>query len=106
MVSSEDDSAEYRQVCASLSVLAGIAAGDAICGHVLNVRSRGESHRQAVDLLRTVRDAGPGVAALNKLVDIKDAAQYGTEPLSGDRARSAVRAASILVERMDAIVRR
>lgn len=105
MVAGEDDTPAYRQVSASLAVLAGIAAADAICGHVLQKRSRAQDHRQAVDLLRTVRGAGPAVKALDKLLDIKDAAQYGTDGLSAERTRGALGAAVGAVDQMGAILR-
>lgn len=101
----EDDDTSYRLVCASLAVLAGIAAGDAICGHALKQRSRGQDHHQAVDLLRTVRNAGPAAKALSTLLDIKDAAQYGTAGLSADKTAQALRAAEAVVSQMDVVLR-
>ena len=104
MVAEEADT-DYRPVSASLAVLAGIAASDAICGHVLKKRSRAQEHRQAVDLLRTVRGAGGAARALDRLLDIKDAAQYGTSALSADRTRGAVKAAATVVDEMESILR-
>ncbi len=52
-----DEDGDYAQVCAALAVLAGIAAGDAICGSELGHCSRGQDHRQAVTLLGRVRGA-------------------------------------------------
>lgn len=104
MVAEEPD-VDYRAVSASLAVLAGIAGGDAICGHVLKKRSRAQEHRQAVDLLRTVTGARSAARALDRLLDMKDAAQYGTSALSADRAKGAVKAAATVVDEMNAILR-
>lgn len=104
MVADEDDTS-YRPVCASLAVLAGISAGDAICGHKLKKRSRAQDHHQAVELLRTVRDAGPAAKALSTLLDIKDAAQYGTDGLPADKTAQALRAAETIVDQMGLILR-
>ncbi|MFS0701371.1 hypothetical protein AB6N24_15485 [Cellulomonas sp. 179-A 4D5 NHS] len=101
----EEDETSYRLVCASLAVLSGIAASDAICGHVLKQRSRGQDHHQAVDLLRTVRSAGPAVKSLSTLLDLKDAAQYGTDGLPADKTAHALRAAEAVVGHMEVILR-
>jgi hypothetical protein len=104
MVEDEADPS-YRGVCASLAVLAGIAAGDAICGHVLKQRSRGQDHHQAVDLLRRVRGADTAARSLSTLLDIKDAAHYGTDGLPTDKTAQALRAARRVVEQMDLLLR-
>lgn len=104
MVAEEDDTS-YRLVCASLAVLSGIAASDAICGQVLKQRSRGQDHHQAVEMLRTVRNAGPAAKALSTLLDIKDAAQYGTDGLPADKTAHALRAAEAVVDQMEAVLR-
>jgi hypothetical protein len=49
-------------VAASLAVLAGIAASDAACCSRLGVRTRGQSHTEAVELLRTVEPHGADMA--------------------------------------------
>lgn len=104
LIEDEDDTS-YRPVRASLAVLAGIAAGDAICGHVLKQRSRGQDHHQAVDLLRRVRGADTATRALSTLLDIKDAANYGTDGLPADKTAQALRAALRVVEQMDLLLR-
>jgi hypothetical protein len=106
MVADEDDSPDFRQVCASLAVLAGIAAGDAICGHVLKHRSSAQDHRQAADLLRTVAGGRPAAKAVDQLLDIKNAAQYGTDGLPADKTRSALSAAENAVATMEEILLR
>lgn len=102
----DGDDREYREAAAALAVLAGIAAADAICGHVLGRCARGQEHRQAVDLLSQVKASGrTGSIALRKLLDAKDSVHYGTTALSSDRARSLLRAGRTLVDLADAITR-
>lgn len=105
LVASEDDAPRYRQVAVALAVLSGIAAGDAMCGHVLGERSRAQDHGQAADLLRLVKEAGPAVGALVKLLDMKDSAHYGTAAISAERSQGAVRSARAMVDRMDVLLR-
>lgn len=105
LVIGDDHADEYRQVSAALAVLAGIAAADAVCGHLLGHCSRGQDHRQATDLLRRTREGASVAGSLDKLLDIKDAAHYGAAAMSADRVRGALRAASTLVEHMDRTLR-
>lgn len=93
-----DQDAASANVSASLAVLAGIAAGDAACCAALGRRSRGQDHRQAIDLLRQVSPGGPEAARqLQRLLDLKDSAHYGVITLSGEALKSAVRGARNLV---------
>ncbi|WP_432546111.1 HEPN domain-containing protein [Kineococcus sp. SYSU DK004] len=79
------------QVSASLAVLCGIAASDAVCCRRLGERSRGQDHRQAVDLLAGVRPEGPAMARdLRRLLEIKDQAHYAATMVSAARAEQAV----------------
>jgi len=85
-----DDGLATPQVAASLAVLCGIAASDAMCCSRLGQRSRGQDH-QAVDLLATVRPDGPGMAKdLRRLLEIRDQAHYAATMISGPRAAQAV----------------
>lgn len=85
-------------VAAALSVLAGIAASDATCGAALGRRSRGQDHRQAVDLLLTVAPDGVTMAkALRELLDVKDASHYAPVLLTRKQGQAAVRRAAGLV---------
>jgi hypothetical protein len=56
---------DYSHVAAGVAVLAAIAASDALCCRLLGERSRGQDHREAVDLLATVRfgEGGPPAQA-------------------------------------------
>lgn len=56
LVAAEDDELANDNVAAALAVLAGIAAADAACCGTLGRRSRGQDHRQAIQL---VAQAGP-----------------------------------------------
>lgn len=84
---------------AALSVLAGIAASDAACCAALGRRSRGQDHRQAIDLVQQAGADGKELAnALRRLLDLKDNAHYGMRFVTAEQARAAFRNASKLVE--------
>jgi len=103
-----EPSLDYEQVAAALAVLAGVAAADALCCASLGQRSRGQDHRSAQSLLRTVR-VGPGTGtqqmanaerlakALGKLLDLKDTAHYGTMWVSSEEVAQASKAADQLI---------
>ena len=79
-------------------MLAGIAAPDAACCRSLGRRSRSQDHRDAVALVRQVSPGGPDAAKqLERLLGIKDQAQYGLEDLSGQKLLTARRQAQALV---------
>ena len=84
----DDDSDDATpSVAASLAVLAGIAASDAACCARLGVRARGQSHAEAVDLLRTVEPGGADMAKdLQRLLNRKDDSQYGLAFVSSAEA--------------------
>lgn len=71
---------EVINVCVGLCVLAGIAAGDAICVAAIGEHYAGQDHRAAAELLSQV-DAEAG-KHLHKLVNFKPAAHYGDRLLS------------------------
>jgi hypothetical protein len=56
------DDVNFNHVAAGNTVLAAIAASDALCCKLLGERSRGQDHREAVGLLEQVR-FGEGTAA-------------------------------------------
>lgn len=96
----DDDRSEMPGVAAGLAVLAGIAASDAICALQLGEIHRGESHRDASELLRGATSDGKRLAAtLLKLLDIKDEAHYGLIVVPARKARDTVRWAQILTTR-------
>ncbi|NMR20224.1 hypothetical protein [Cellulomonas fimi] len=101
----DDEDGGYSQVVASLAVLAGIAAADAICGHVLGECSRGQDHRQAVAMVRQVKGADDVAAALGRLLDVKDGAHYGTTALTAKVVTVALRSSATTLERMEQILR-
>lgn len=79
-------------VAAALAVLAGIAAADAACCAELGERSRGQDHRQAIELVRRIPGDGAKMANdLAALLDIKDAAHYAPVVFSRGTARTALR---------------
>ena len=98
--------AASANVSASLAVLAGIAASDAACCAALGRRSRGQDHRQAIDLLGQVSPGGPDAARqLQRLLDLKDSAHYGVITLSGEALKTALRGARNLVDFSAGILR-
>ena len=79
-------------------MLAGIAAADAACCKALGRRSRSQDHRDAVALVRQVEPGGVEAAKqLERLLGLKDQAQYGFEDIGGQRLNAARRQARALV---------
>ena len=80
---------------------------DAACCAALGRRSRAQDHRAAADLLRQIAPAGDLAAAkLERLVDLKDTAQYGVIYVSAADLRTAMRLAKGLVEFAAGVVSR
>jgi hypothetical protein len=93
VVDAEDGTA--INVCVGLLVLAGIAAGDAICAAALGERYSGPDHSAAATLLgRVDRKLG---RRLKALVDLKPGAHYGNALLSPRQRDTAMKAAAELV---------
>lgn len=85
---SDDTDTATPGVAAALAVLAGIAASDAACCARLRRRARGQDHRQAVGVLRTVEPGGAAMAKdLQELLTAKDGVHYGVTLVGGDKAR-------------------
>lgn len=110
------DDYDYNHVAAGVAILAAVAASDALCCALLGERSRGQDHREAAELLATVRfGAGtPGQqakrardlsAALATAVDLKDQAHYGTSLLGKPQVRRLIKAAEKLVAASASVVR-
>jgi hypothetical protein len=99
--------AAERKAAVSSAVLAGIAASDAACCSALGERSRSMDHRDAVALVRDVAPGGEDAAKqLRRLLDLKDAGQYGVEDIGGQRMVAAVRHATALVAFAEQVLRR
>jgi hypothetical protein len=99
LVLADDSEDTHPGVAAALAVLAGIAAADAACCHKLRKRARGQSHRQALDLIKAVEPHGTAMERLLRtLLTRKDQAHYGVHLLGGKDARSMVSAARRLVD--------
>lgn len=99
LVGTEQHEIATPHVAAALAVLAGIAASDAACCATLQRRSRGQDHRQALDLLAQVEPNGKSMARdLDRLLSIKDDAHYGLLHVSSQRAVAALRQAHRLVD--------
>ena len=89
-------------VLGSVAVLAGIAACDAMCGHSLGVRSAGDSHMEAIDLLRRATPpTSKAAATLRRLLVAKTDTQYSPHLISDAKARELHRAARQLIDEME-----
>ena len=103
LVGDQDDDLATPNVAASLAVLAGIAASDAVCCVALGRRPRSQDHRQAIDLLRQIAGVGGAMARdLGRLLAIKDDAHYGVLHVSGQRVTAAIRQAGRVVNTAEA----
>ena len=101
----DDPNLALTSVAASLTVLAGIAAADAATCAALGRRSRGRSHVDAVSLVKMIIPGGEAMAnALDRLIDLKDDAQYGMIVISHDRAKSSATWARRLVDAAHVVV--
>lgn len=88
-------------------MLAGIAATDAACCKALGVRSRGQDHRQAASLVEQIEPGGRDAAkALRRLLDHKDAAEYGFTHVAGQTLAALLRRARQLAEFAEEVLRR
>jgi hypothetical protein len=102
-----DSSPEERKAAASCAVLAGIASADAACCKALAQRSRSQNHRDAVALVRQVAPGGAAAARqLERLLGLKDHAQYGLDDVTGQKLVAAVRQARALVAFAEAVLAR
>ncbi|MCU1364316.1 MAG: hypothetical protein JWM55_2144 [Acidimicrobiaceae bacterium] len=79
------------------AVLAAIAASDAICCAGAKRRFRGESHRQAAELLEEVTGDKALSLALREAIDLKDEGHYGLGNIELNRDKKAIRRAERLV---------
>ncbi len=93
LVATEDGTA--INVCVGLAVLAGIAAGDAICISATGERYAGQDHMAAAELLERV-DSALG-SRLRQLVELKPGSHYGEQLLDADDRKTALRATQALV---------
>lgn len=106
LVAGEGEEIEYASQAAALAVLAGIAAADAACCKALGRRSRGQDHRDAAALVEGVTPGGKRAASsLNRLLNLKDQAQYGLFDVGGQALKAALRQANQLIEFAEAISR-
>lgn len=72
---------------AEIAVSAGIAASDAICGHVLGYKLSGDSHSESTAALRSASNAATA-KHLDTLLAAKSAQSYGDRlPTHADAAR-------------------
>ena len=98
LVAHEDTNPASRSVAAAVAVLAGIAASDASCCAVLGLRSRGQDHQEAADLLEQVTGGKDAAKALRELISLKDTAHYGLTSVSQKELTRAIRRAAVVVD--------
>lgn len=93
-----DDQSEVGDAYVTLCVHAGIAAADAICCSALGEHAQGESHADAVGLVRRVRPDGSDLAnALNTLLGLKTRAGYSAQAVSAEMRKRAKRSSEKLL---------
>lgn len=99
LVLTDDADAATPGVAAALAVLAGIAASDAVCCVKLHKRARGQDHKEAVGLLRTVAPDGIVMAKdLARLLAAKDESHYGLTLVDRNKGRRMVAYARRMIE--------
>lgn len=88
-------------------MLAGIASADAACCATLGERTRGQAHHEAVSLVEQVAPDGPTAAkTLERLLSLKDEAQYGFADLGGQRLQASLRQARALTDFAQSVLER
>jgi hypothetical protein len=95
----KDSKPSERKASVATAVLAAIAAADAACCHALGERSRSDDHRDAVNLVKQVAPGGTDAGnKLQRLLNLKDEAQYGFGGMGSQKHAVAIRQAKALVE--------
>jgi len=103
LAAQHDGPSADAQASAANSVLAGIAASDAICGKVLGLRSGDQDHAAATRLLADVMPDGSRLSTkLGRLLSDKTQAQYGNFSTTA-KAASMLQNARELVESMTSV---
>jgi hypothetical protein len=94
-----DDEADVGDAYVTLLIHAGVAAADVICCAELGEHARGESHNDAIELIRRVRPGGTALAnALSTLLGAKTRAGYGHQRVNKDTRIRCARAAEKLLQ--------
>jgi len=88
---------EVDDAYVTLCVHAGIAASDVICCINLGEHAKGESHSDAVDLLKRVDQEA--AKQLSALLNLKTKSGYSHTPVTAAEFKRAGRAATALVEK-------
>jgi len=89
----------WLNAAVSSAVTAGINAKDALCFAMAGRSTAAGDHKSAVNELRALGSAGRGPATvLDRLLGLKDRAQYDRRGVTAGDAQAAVRRASVLVD--------
>ena len=95
---SASEESDVGDAFVTLCAHAGIAAADAVCCIELREHARGESHQEAVALLRRVRPDGRALGnSLNTLLGLKTRAGYSAIPVNAEMRKRSKLAAERLV---------
>lgn len=92
-----DQDEEVADAYVTLCVHAGIAASDVICCVNLGEHAKGESHADAIELLKSADD--DGAKHLRALLNLKTKSGYSHTPVTAAEFKRADRAATTLVEK-------
>jgi hypothetical protein len=99
LAGSDRDDRQSLSAATSAAVLAGIAAADAACCKALGERSRSQDHRDGIKLIRQISPGGSDAANdLQRLLAIKDEAQYGFRGVTATQFDRTFRRAKALVD--------
>lgn len=97
--------ARWHNAAASNAVTAGINAKDALCYALAGRSAAADDHKSAVAELRALGPAArEAAAALDRLLGMKDRAQYDRRSVTSTDAQAAVRRAETLVEAADRVL--
>ncbi|HEY4027672.1 MAG TPA: HEPN domain-containing protein [Candidatus Dormibacteraeota bacterium] len=97
--------ASWHNAAASSAVLAGINAKDALCFALAGRNVAADDHRAAVNELRALGAPGREPAtALDRLLGLKDRAQYDQRGVTATDAQAALRRAGTLVEAVERVL--
>jgi hypothetical protein len=98
--------AGWHNAAASNAVTAGINAKDALCLAMAGRTTAADDHKLAVSELRSLGPAGaePG-NALDRLLGLKDRAQYDRRSVSATEAQAGIRRAVTLVQAAERALR-
>lgn len=95
----------WLNAAVSSAVTAGINAEDALCFAMAGRSTAADDHKSAVNELRALGSAGREPATvLDRLLGLKDRAQYDRRGVTAADAQAAVRRANVLVQTAERVL--